>query len=370
MGNPQSIQRRRRQWHPSHMRFPARTFSKYSNRHSAKRRGVTSKPMAEQGETTQAETWLSVVVPLFNEAEHLNSTLPIIMQQLETLPCQYELLLVDDGSIDGTWGKITQLSSQHEQVLGIRLSRNFGKEGAVSAGLRHAHGHAVVVMDGDLQHPPSLLPEMYRIWKEGNADVVEAVKITRGDASLFRKIGGRLFNASYSRLTGYDLSDATDFKLMDRRVVDEFLRLGETRIFYRGMIAWLGFRHKSVGFEVPPSARLESAWSTRGLSKYALTALTSFTSAPLHIVTLAGFFTLAFSVLLAAQTLFFWASGNALAGFSTVIVVQLFGNSIVMLSLGVIGEYLGSIYQESKRRPRYVISDTAGIGHGGDPAKP
>jgi glycosyltransferase involved in cell wall biosynthesis len=220
---------------------------------------------------------------------------------------------------------------------------------------------AVVVMDGDMQHPPELLEEMYRIWSEGTADVVEAVRTGRQGDSGLRALGSRVFNRTYTLLTGYDLSHATDFKLLDRRVVDEFLKLGETRAFYRGMIAWLGFRHQAIAFENAPAARSGSAWNLASLAQYATTALTSFTAAPLHLVTMLGVFTLVASILLGIQTLYMYFSGAAAVGFSTVIVVQLFGNSIVMLSLGVIGEYLGSVYQESKRRPRFIVSETAGV---------
>lgn len=303
------------------------------------------------------DEFLSLVVPLYNEAAHLETTIPVILGHLDSLGCAYEVLLVDDGSSDSTWAKVCQLSAGNAAVQGVRLSRNFGKEGAVSAGLRHARGNVVAVMDGDLQHPPELLADMLEIWRTGEADVVEAVKRERHDESTLRGVGGRVFNTLYTRMTGYDLGEATDYKVMDRRVVDEFLKLGETRIFYRGMIAWLGFRHRAVPFEVQPSVRQGSVWSMAGLAKYALASLTSFTSAPLHLITIMGIFTLLSSVALGGWTLLLWVSNNALAGFSTVIVVQLFGNSIIMLSLGVIGEYLGSVYQETKRRPRYVISE-------------
>jgi len=318
-------------------------------------------PAATQNEAEiHAAPVLSVVIPLYNEAAHIESTLPVIVGELDELLVSYEVVLIDDGSSDATWAKICLLGERYPIVRGVRLSRNFGKEGAISAGLRHAQGAAVAVMDCDLQHPPALLKQMLEIWREGNTDVIEAVKVRRRDESLLRKLGGRAFNAIYTQLTGYNLDEATDYKLLDRRVVDEFLKLGETRIFYRGMIAWLGFRHTSIGFEVPAGVGRRSVWSLKSLAMYALTSLTAFTAAPLHVVTLLGVITLVFSFLLGAWTIYLYLSNNALAGFSTVIVVQLFGNSIIMLSLGVIGEYLGSIYQETKRRPRFIVSETVG----------
>lgn len=307
-----------------------------------------------------APSLLSIVIPLYNEAAHFETTLPVLLQHCEALPVPFELVLVDDGSSDATWEHIQRHCTMHPNSAGYRLSRNFGKEGAISAGLRRARGDAVVVMDGDLQHPPELLAQMYALWREGRADVVEAVRTGSQGQSALRAWGSRCFNKTYTLLTGYDLSDATDFKLLDRRVVDEFLRLGETRTFYRGMVAWLGFRHVGVPFAAPRGAREGSVWSLRGLAQYATTALTSFTSAPLHLVTLLGFFTLFLSILLGIEVLYRWFDGTSAVGFPTVIVVQLFGNSIVMLSLGVIGEYIGSIYQESKRRPRYIICEEAG----------
>lgn len=299
---------------------------------------------------------LSVVIPLYREGQHLAETLKETLASLGTLDMDYELILVDDGSPDDTWQVIADQSRRYLGVKGIRLSRNFGKEAALAAGLEQATGDAIVVMDGDLQHPPTLIPAMVKHWKEG-AEVVEAVKQHRGTESHYSKLRAQLFYAIFTRLAGYDLRGASDFKLMDRRVLDAWRGMGERNLFFRGMNAWLGFRRVQLPFNVPARAGGESSWSVLQLVRLAMTAVTSFSSAPLQLITLTGAGFAVFALVLGAQTLYQKVVGHAVDGFTTVILLLLVIGGAVMLGLGIIGTYIARIYEEVKGRPRYIVAE-------------
>jgi glycosyltransferase involved in cell wall biosynthesis len=299
---------------------------------------------------------VSVVVPVHCEAELIAATISEIAAALATPARPYELVIVDDGSTDRTWTAIAESTRSHPEIRALRLSRRFGKEAAIRAGLESANGDVVVVMDGDLQHPPRLIGPMLALWEQG-ADVVEAVKENRGDERLFSSLRARLFYAILSALSGSDLTGATDFKLLDRRVVEAYLALPERNLFFRGVVGWLGFRKASIGFSVPPRVAGRSKWGLFALVRLAITAVTSFSATPLRLVTVLGFAFLAASFVLGAQTLYRKLTGSALDGFTTVILLVLASGSIVMIALGIIGEYLAKIYEEIKARPRYVVQE-------------
>ena len=307
--------------------------------------------------TSPASPVLSIVVPLFNEGGNLPDLVRQIGEAVSPLNAEWELILVDDGSPDGTWETIRSAANGNRRIRGIRLSRNFGKEQALCAGLERAAGDAVIVMDGDLQHPPALIPEMVGLWRDSGTDIVEAVKEDRGDESLQNKIGSKLFYLILNRLAGYNLKNGSDFKLLNRRVVKAWLSMGERNLFFRGMVAWLGFERREVSFRVPNRAAGSSGFSIFRLIRLAVTAVTSFSSASLHIVTLVGGVFLLFAVLLGAQTLINKLSGVAVSGFTTVILLQLLIGSMSMISLGIIGEYIARIFEEVKHRPRYLVRD-------------
>jgi glycosyltransferase involved in cell wall biosynthesis len=300
---------------------------------------------------------LSIVIPLYQEGASLENTMSRIQMILTSLNETFEFVLVDDGSPDGTWIKIECLSRQFPMIRAIRLSRNFGKESALAAGIEMAKGDAVIVMDGDLQHPPELIPEMVRIWRESHVDVVEAIKDHRSTEPLTNRIGAMIFYAILKNLSAYDLKGATDYKLMDRRVIDAWLKLGEHSLFFRGMVAWLGFRHVQIPFMVQDRVEGQSHWSVFQLIRLAVTAVTAFSSFPLHFITLAGMGFLVFAVILGSQTLFYKLVGEAVSGFATVILLLLIIGGALMIGLGVIGEYISRIYDEVKGRPRYIIAE-------------
>src|SRR6266404_243752 len=195
---------------------------------------------------------ISIVIPLYNEGSHLSALLSDLKTALHQTGCPFELILVDDGSLDDTWERIKDETRTLPNLRAVRLSRNFGKELALCAGLERARGGAVVVMDGDGQHPPSLVPIMVEKWRTSGADIVEAVKRRRGRESLASKFGALTFYVILNKLSGFELKGASDFKLIDRRVLDTWLAMRERNVFFRGMTAWMGFRTIQIPFEVAP----------------------------------------------------------------------------------------------------------------------
>ena len=296
-------------------------------------------------------------MPIFREAAHLPPLLESVRAALQSCNVRSELVLVDDGSSDGSWDTIRN-EARLSNVRALRLSRNFGKELALCAGLEHARGDAVILMDADGQHPPSLLPELIRTWQTSGADIVQAVKRTRGDESLFGKAAALLFYFILNKLSGFEFGGASDFKLMNRKALNAWLKMPERNVFFRGMTAWMGFSCVQIPFEVSPRSAGQSTWSYVKRLKLALTGITAFSSLPLQLVTLAGGIFLAFSILLGAQALYLKLAGEAVSGFTTVILLELIIGSFLMISLGIIGEYVARIYEEVKGRPRYIVAET------------
>lgn len=300
---------------------------------------------------------LSVVLPCLNEGSHLASSLDVLARVLDGLPLTYELVAIDDGSTDDTWRVLAERAAAMPNVRAVRLSRHFGKEQALSAGLERARGDGVLVMDADLQHPPTLIAEMVRTWHEEGFEVVEAIKRSRGDETPLARVGAEIFYPLFRALSGFDLHGASDFKLLDRKVVDAWRQMGERNMFFRGMSAWLGFRRKQIPFEVAPRAGGRSGWGPWRLLRLAIQGITAFSTAPMHVITVLGILFLAFAAVLGVQTLYNKLAGEAETGFTTVIVLVLMVGSVIMIGLGVIGLYVSRIYEEVKGRPRYVIAE-------------
>jgi dolichol-phosphate mannosyltransferase len=305
----------------------------------------------------EADMKISVLIPFYNEESQIPITLSALLPVLESLGCDFEAVLVDDGSSDGTWRALRAAAAEDARIHAIRFSRNFGKEAALCAALDVADGDACIVMDGDLQHPPSVLPEMVRLWREEGFEIVEGVKSSRGRESLGSRLNAALFYRLFKRLSGFDLENASDFKLLDRRVVSEWRRLGEHDTFFRGLSAWLGFQRCKVPFEVAERKAGTSKWSPLKLLRLSLNAITSFSAMPLQFVSFIGGVLIVLSLALGIQTLVLWATGGAASGFTTVILLLLLIGGCIMLSLGLIGLYLARIFDEVKGRPRYIVAD-------------
>ena len=302
---------------------------------------------------------LSVILPSYNEEKMIAKATARMAEILQPEKIDYELLFIDDGSRDGTWAQINEAAEKDSHVVGVHFSRNFGKEAAMFAGLEQAKGNCCVVIDCDLQHPPEKIVEMYRLWEQGY-EVVEGIKEDRGEESGLHKFAANSFYGLISKATGMDMSSSSDFKLLDRKVVDTLNSLPERNVFFRALSFWVGYKKTSVSYCVQERTEGVSKWSTKSLIKYALTNISSFSSAPLHIVTVLGFIMLAVSVVLGIIALVQKISGVALGGFTTVILLLLFSASVIMISLGIIGYYIARIYDEIKGRPRYIISRICG----------
>ena len=302
---------------------------------------------------------LSVILPSYNEEKMIPVATARMAEVLGGAGIEYELLFVDDGSKDKTWSEIQRCAETDPHVVGVHFSRNFGKEAAMFAGLETAKGDCVVVIDCDLQHPPEKIVEMYRLWEQGY-EVVEGIKADRGEETGFHKFAANSFYSLISRATGMDMASSSDFKLLDRKVVDTLNSLPERNVFFRALSFWVGYRKAEVSYCVQERTAGESKWSTKSLIKYAITNITSFSSAPLHLVTGMGVLTLLVALVFGIISLVQKITGVALGGFTTVILLLLFIGSMLMISLGIIGFYLARIYDEIKGRPRYIISRICG----------
>lgn len=312
----------------------------------------------------QREPLLSIVVPAHNEESGITRAVEVILRNAESTGMKVEIVVVDDGSLDATFERVREMSRMDSRVKGLRLSRNFGKEAALLAGLNVAAGDAVVTIDSDLQHPPTLIPSMIEHWY-GGAMVVDAVKRSRAKDGALARLRAGIFNAFLSRLGGVDLRNASDFKLLDRVVVETIVgKLPERQRFYRGLSDWVGYRHSRLEFDVQARAEGQGKWTLWKLIDLATTATVSFTSAPLRIVTVLGLVTLIFGFAVAAEALLSWIKGDAVSGFATTIITLLIIGSFIMISLGIIGEYIAKIYDEIKSRPAYLVEHTVGMGDG------
>ena len=300
---------------------------------------------------------ISVVIPAYNEEPMLLRTAHVLGELLSAEQIPYELIFVDDGSKDRTWDEICAAHQENDHVRGVHFSRNFGKEAAIFAGLSEARGDCVAVMDCDLQHPPATLIEMYRRWEEGY-EVVEGVKRTRGAESAAHRAATGIFYRIMSKAVKIDMSRASDFKLLDRKAVQSLLEMPERNAFFRAMSSWIGFRQIQVEFDVQEREAGKSKWSTGKLISYAVSNIVGYSTAPMQIVTAAGIVVFLLAIVLGIQTLARYFSGHAVEGFTTVILLILMIGSIIMISLGITGYYIARIYEEVKRRPRYIISRT------------
>lgn len=299
---------------------------------------------------------ISLVIPSFNEEENIDNTVNTLKTILDPEDFDYELIFVNDGSSDKTFDKVVEAYERDERVKGISFSRNFGKEAAIFAGLQAAVGDACVVIDCDLQHPPALIHEMVAKWREGY-EVVEGVKSSRGREGLFHKMCAGLFYRIMSRLIKIDMRSTSDYKLIDRKVVNVLLSLTERNTFFRALTFWVGFKSTKLEYDVEERKFGSTKWSFMSLMKYAINNATSFSTLPLQIVTFLGIVSIFGSVVLGIQTLVRYFMGNAQEGFPTVILLELLIGGFIMLSLGIIGHYLARIYEEVKGRPKYIVRE-------------
>jgi glycosyltransferase involved in cell wall biosynthesis len=316
----------------------------------------------KNGGDDQLSTLVSVVIPAYNEATNIKDIAAEVARVLEPSRVALEIIIVDDGSADDTFEEAHRLAREDTRVKAIRFSRNFGKEAALLAGLRAARGDVVVTIDADLQHPPALIPDLLARWRQG-ARVVHAVKRSRETDPWPVRMRAAAFNLLMARLTGIDIKNSSDFKLLDRVAVDAIIHgLPERRRFYRGLAGWIGYSAATVPFDVCRRESGQAKMSFGRLLGLATVAIVTFTAAPLRIVSLLGVLTLGFGFIVGADTLLSWWQGKAVSGFATIIFTSLILGSFMMISLGIIGEYIAKIYDELKARPSYLVETTMGLG--------
>lgn len=310
-----------------------------------------------------ASPLLSFVVPVLNEEGCVDEFARRARSAAEKADCRYEIVFVDDGSSDSTPERIQALRAADESIKTIRLSRPFGHQAALVAGLRHATGDAVVTMDGDLQHPPETVPELVAAWRAG-ADVVNTGRqAPAGTRKTGKEHTSTLFYRLLSWMTAVPVvPTSADFRLLDRKAVDAFNSLDERFVFVRGLVPWMGFRSGFIEYEVEDRFAGESKYDLRKQMRLGLDAIFSFSVIPLRLISLLGLATTLFGVAFGV----FWLVSYFLGGVqgrgwtSIVILILIFGG-VQLLSLGIVSEYVGRIYEEVKRRPRYVIESTAGV---------
>ena len=304
---------------------------------------------------------ISLIIPVHNEASNIGPLCARVVPVLDRITAAWEIVFVDDGSADDTLDRIKAESRAEPRIGAVALSRNFGKEIALAAGLDHARGQAVVIMDADLQHPPEMIEEFVRRWREGYV-MVYGQRTDRSDETRLKRGSARLFYRIFERFGETSLPEgAGDFRLIDRKGVEVLRALGERARFSKGLYAWIGFKSTGVPFAVEERRHGATKWSFRKLFRFAFDGITSFSTVPLRVWTYAGgvisLCAIAAAVFFFVRTLFF---GTDLPGFPSLIVSVMFFSGIQLLSLGIIGEYVGRIFAEVKRRPLYVVAERLG----------
>lgn len=325
---------------------------------------------------TKARPRLSLVFPIYNESQvipHLLKRVDMVVAELsegatiegtsEKLPpLSMEVICVNDGSRDDSITQLITATETRSYLRVIDFSRNFGHQAAVTAGMHHATGDAVALLDADLQDPPELLAKMIGRWFAG-ADVVYAVRTKREGESAFKKWTASQFYSLLRKMTSVDIpADTGDFRLMDRRVVDALNQMNESHRFLRGMSAWVGFKQEPIYYERPARAAGETKYPLKKMLRFAMDALTSFSDAPLKLATNIGIITALFALLYGGITVirYFTNHGEWQAGWASIIALLTFLSGIQLITLGLVGEYIGRIYDEVKRRPLYLVSEIHG----------
>lgn len=301
---------------------------------------------------------ISVIIPAYNEETNIMILTKKVIEQLEICRDDYEIIFIDDGSSDGTASKIKELHEQNPCIKLVSLSRNFGHQKALKAGIDHSSGDCVICMDADMQHPPELIPQLLEKWRQGY-DVVYTIRKETKDASIFKITTSKIFYWLINKLTEVDIKEgAADFRLMDKKVVDELKRLNETFLFIRGLVSWVGF--KQVGINYAASSRYSgvSKYSVRKMMKFAWDGITSFSIAPLRLAisigTIISLLSFLYGIYVLAIVLF---TDKAVPGWASILISILFIGGIQLLCIGILGEYLGKMFIEAKRRPIYIVKD-------------
>ena len=302
---------------------------------------------------------LSVIIPLFNEAPMLSELFARLEDTLASMPNPSEVILVDDGSSDSTWLEITGYVPRNFNIRCIAFSRNFGKEAALTSGLNEVCGQAIVILDADCQDTPELIPEMVQQWKRG-AEVVNMQRRSRDGESWVKRKTSSLYYRLLSMLSEVTIpANVGDFRLLDRRVVDEINRLGERNRYMKGILAWPGFHQVTLEYDRQPRSAGTSKWNYWQLFGLAISGITAFSNKPLRVAswmgTMVAFSAFAYGFWVLLRTLLY---GDPVSGYPTLILVILFLGGIQLMTIGILGEYIGRIFTEVKNRPNYIVRQT------------
>lgn len=297
---------------------------------------------------------LTIILPMYNEEAVVPHALEAISAQLAALELEWEILCVDDGSRDGTERVLREAAARDGRIVPVHFSRNFGKEAALAAGLDIARGQAVILMDADLQHPPELIGRMVAAWRQG-FQIVDCLKAQRGRENPLHGLFARLFYRLIGGSLSSDMRGASDFKLLDREVVDALRAIPERGRFFRGLVSWVGFPRTTLEYDVQERVGGKTTWSALGLLRYAVNNLLAFSTAPLYLTAWTGFVVTILGLLLGIQTLFNYLVGRAVSGFTTVILLLIIFSGVILSSIGIVATYLAKVLDEVKNRPVYIV---------------
>jgi glycosyltransferase involved in cell wall biosynthesis len=304
---------------------------------------------------------ISIVLPVFDEEENIVEVYEALTDQLVSLGEPYEIVFVDDGSRDGSLERIRELSIRDSNVKGVSLSRNFGHQIAISAGLEYASGDATIVMDADLQHPPDLIPQMIARWREG-FDVVYTIREGRDHAGPLKRWSAALYYRLMNRMSDIEITSNTpDFRLMDRRVVEALRQMPERTRFLRGLVRWVGFRQTALRFVAAPRTHGKTKFPLSKMLRFSVDGVTAFSTVPLRLASYVGLFAAVSSIPYALWAIYLRLFTNeAVHGWASVVVAVLFLGGVQLISIGIMGEYLGRVYEEAKGRPLYLTREVIG----------
>ena len=312
--------------------------------------------LSDQGRPT-----VSVVIPAYCEADNLSRLYQELAASLANEALTWELIIVDDGSTDGTWHEILALHRKDPRVKGLRLSRNFGHQYALFAGLSNAAGEVVITMDADLQHPPALIPQLIRSWRQGSK-IVHTVRTDHNETSWRKKVTSRLFYRIFSLLSGVQISPGmADFRLLDRQVVNELLQFNEAHLFLRGLIHWVGYPSSKVEFQCGERFSGKTKYNFRRMVNFAWTGVTSFSVVPLRLAIILGSITSFIAFCGLAYAVWGKLFDTAVPGWASVVGIESLLFGILFMMLGIIGEYVGRILEEVRGRPRYIVHERLGL---------